>query len=526
MTSSFKNILLDNSISFDYPPDNCQSPSINQILTPIKSNTSQSISVMEKFIDDKYESIKKVKQTSNVLPKSSITFENQKSNYIQPQQFQFHTLLIDSLNNQIDSLKSEVHFLREEIREKNNIIKHLLKNNNFDLRSNESTKQPKSNNLKLLSNESISNTNYQPINNNTNRMLNELNKTNDNIKEVSQTLINFDDRICKTIDRDISLIKNNDKYNDNSKDNSNISNNPFLYSECDPDEHLSPTNPPILNDTSNITHRKQKNLGSRTIINDKDVDMNDKDIDSSNKDIVNNDKDLYFVKTNAMKDKIGHSNSDLNDLNKTNSTNDENGNSDMKIHKNKRKEYCPEKEEKKDKPLDKEKEAEKKAIYIIGDSIIKELKGYELAKFIKYRKKVKIRSHPSGEISCLNDHIQPILRGHDTEHVVLHIGTNDLRYEKIPVQICHEIIDLAIKVRDKNIKVSISGIVQRNDGLNEKVLLVNDVLKKICESVDIEYINNVNIRPDVHLNRSKLHLNKKGNNILTSNIRSFLTKLF
>ena len=118
MISSFKNILLDNSISFDNPPDNCQSPSINQILTPIKSNTPQSISVMEKFIDDKYESIKKVKQTSNVLPESSITFENQKSNYIQPQQFQFHTLLIDYLNNQIDSLKSEVHFLREEIREK------------------------------------------------------------------------------------------------------------------------------------------------------------------------------------------------------------------------------------------------------------------------------------------------------------------------------------------------------------------------------------------------------------------------
>ena len=168
-------------------------------------------------------------------------------------------------------------------------------------------------------------------------MLNELNKTIDNIKEVSQTLINFDERICKTIDRDVSLIKNNDKYNDNSKDNSNISNNPFLYSECDPDEHLSPTNPPILNNTSNITHRKQKILGSRKIINDKDVDMNDKDIDNSNKDIVNNDKDIDFVKTNAINGKIGHSNSDLNDLNKTNSTNHKNGNSDMKINKNKRK---------------------------------------------------------------------------------------------------------------------------------------------------------------------------------------------
>lgn len=520
MTSSFKNILLDNSFSFDYPPDNCQSLSINQILTPIKSNTPRSISVMERFIDDKFESIKKVKQTSNVSPKPAVTFENQTSNYIQPQQF--HTLLIDSLNNQIDTLKSEVHFLREEIREKNNIIKHLLKNNNFELQSNKSTKQPKSNNLELLSNESISDTNYQPIINNTNKILNELNKTTQNIKEVPQTLINFDYSISKTTDSDDSLIKNND----NNRDNSNISNNPFLNSECYPDEHLSSTNPPILNNNSNITHRKQRTLRSRNIINDKDVNMIDKDIDNSNKDTVNNDNDTDFIKSNAMNSKTGHSNSDLNDLNKSNSNNYENSKSDMKIDKNKRKENCPEKKEKKEKHLDKGRESEKKAIYIIGDSIIKELKGYELAKFIKHRKKVKIRSHPSGEISCLNDHIQPILRSNDAEHVVLHIGTNDLKYEKTPVQICHEIIDLATKVRDKNIKVSISGIVQRNDGLNEKVLLVNDILKKICESVDIKFINNANIRPDVHLNQSNLHLNRKGNNILISNIRSFLTKLF
>ena len=43
-----------------------------------------------------------------------------------------------------------------------------------------------------------------------------------------------------------------------------------------------------------------------------------------------------------------------------------------------------------------------------------------------------MRSHPSGEISCLNDHIQPILRSHDAEHVVLDIGTNDLKKRKDP----------------------------------------------------------------------------------------------
>ena len=98
--------------------------------------------------------------------------------------------------------------------------------------------------------------------------------------------------------------------------------------------------------------------------------------------------------------------------------------------------------------------------------------------------------------------------------------------KKPPLKISHEIIELATKIRDKNIKVSISGIIQRNDELNEKVLLVNEVLKKICESIDIPFINNINIRPDVHLNQSKLHLNRKGNNILISNIRLFLAKSF
>ena len=62
---------------------------------------------------------------------------------------------------------------------------------------------------------------------------------------------------------------------------------------------------------------------------------------------------------------------------------------------------------------------------------------------------------------------------------------------------------------------------QRNDHLNNKVLLVNESLKKICESVGIPFVNNGNIRPGLHLNASKVHLNRKGNNIFINNIRKF-----
>ena len=59
--------------------------------------------------------------------------------------------------------------------------------------------------------------------------------------------------------------------------------------------------------------------------------------------------------------------------------------------------------------------------------MVKELKGYELAKCIKHRKQAKVRTHPSAKIRCLNDHAQPIIRNNDAEHVILHIGTNDLK---------------------------------------------------------------------------------------------------
>ena len=87
-------------------------------------------------------------------------------------------------------------------------------------------------------------------------------------------------------------------------------------------------------------------------------------------------------------------------------------------------------------------------------------------------------------------------------------------------------MDLAHSIKNKNINVSVSGLIQRNDFLNEKVLAVNGSLKNVCDSTDIRFIDNGNIRPDIHLNASKLHLNKRGNTIFISNIRNFLYQLF
>ena len=67
------------------------------------------------------------------------------------------------------------------------------------------------------------------------------------------------------------------------------------------------------------------------------------------------------------------------------------------------------------------------------------------------------------------------------------------------IQICQEIINLAYAAGDKNVKVSISSLTQRNDDLNDKVMLVNDALAKTCKSIDMVFT----------AHKNKLHLNKK-----------------
>ena len=111
------------------------------------------------------------------------------------------------------------------------------------------------------------------------------------------------------------------------------------------------------------------------------------------------------------------------------------------------------------------------------------------------------------------------------DHIILHTVSNDLSSDKTPGQICHDIFNLAASVKNKDIKVAISEIVERNDALNKKVVLVNEYLSKICKTIGLLNIKHHYITPDFHLNQSKLHLNKNGNTIFVSNNRRFLKNL-
>ena len=124
---------------------------------------------------------------------------------------------------------------------------------------------------------------------------------------------------------------------------------------------------------------------------------------------------------------------------------------------------------------------------------------------------VHVRSFSGAKVRCMEDYCKPCVRENDPDHIILHVGTNELNFEKSAEMCGKEIMDLAKSLITDKRTVSVSGIIPRNDEWNNKGSEVNNYLKRMCEESGMAFIDYVqHINPRKHLNRSKLHLNEKG----------------
>ena len=157
----------------------------------------------------------------------------------------------------------------------------------------------------------------------------------------------------------------------------------------------------------------------------------------------------------------------------------------------------------------------KRSVTVIGDSIVKEMKPYKMRQRLENNEKIFIKTFAGATTSCMKDYVRPSLR-YNPDAILLHCGTNDLRSDKSACEIAGEIINLAKDMKSTENDVIISGIVVRNDSLNDKGLEVNTIIKTKCTENSFVFCDNSNISGN-HLNASGLHLNSKGTIALTNN---------
>ena len=86
--------------------------------------------------------------------------------------------------------------------------------------------------------------------------------------------------------------------------------------------------------------------------------------------------------------------------------------------------------------------------------------------------------------------------------------------EKDHGKVAENILELDHLSKTDNNTVMLSGIVPGNNNLNDDVIKVNKILRETCYKRNIAFKDNENINARYNCNQSKLHLNKRGTNLL------------
>ena len=165
---------------------------------------------------------------------------------------------------------------------------------------------------------------------------------------------------------------------------------------------------------------------------------------------------------------------------------------------------------------DKKKSVEKKRyVAIVGDSIVKEVKGHLLS---TKKETVVVKTFSGATIQQMYDYVNPTLEM-EPDQIVIHVGTNNLKKCEDNQEVAKDIIDLALHCHQKNsVPIVVSSLTHRDDKYKDRIGPINEELKISCEERNIGFIDNSNINK-YHLNRSKLHLNAKGSAILAKNFK-------
>ena len=141
--------------------------------------------------------------------------------------------------------------------------------------------------------------------------------------------------------------------------------------------------------------------------------------------------------------------------------------------------------------------------------MIKDLIGSKMSS----SRSVSVKSFSEAKTSDMKHYIVPTLS-------TLHIGTNDIIHSSAQqiIQNINEIGDI-ISEASSETKVTISNIIKRSDNvnLNQKINECNVEIASLVSQKGWSLIDNSNL-DSACLNRSGLHLNKKGIFSLASNI--------
>ena len=171
---------------------------------------------------------------------------------------------------------------------------------------------------------------------------------------------------------------------------------------------------------------------------------------------------------------------------------------------------------------DKKVKSKRGEIIVCGDSILNNIVGNGLS---NKNAKVSVKNFPGANSDDMLHHIQPIIK-RKPDHIILHIGTNDITSGCNTGENLEEIRKL-IHDQSPSTQLIISEVLIREDGKDKKMMLekvkrINMIIGKFCEKYNLHLILHENVTSKM-LSSRKLHLNGTGISCFAQNLKNFIS---
>ena len=156
--------------------------------------------------------------------------------------------------------------------------------------------------------------------------------------------------------------------------------------------------------------------------------------------------------------------------------------------------------------------------------MVSHIKGWDLSAKLGYRHNISVRNFPGATVGSMKDSAKRCTHEENPDHIILRFGANDLISDNSQEQVGKSIVDLAKNLFHDNRRVTVSGIIPRNDEWNNKAELVNNHLKEMCKSANIDFVDNSKIfNPK---NRLNLYLNDKESYKLSNILVNYISSIY
>ena len=78
---------------------------------------------------------------------------------------------------------------------------------------------------------------------------------------------------------------------------------------------------------------------------------------------------------------------------------------------------------------------EKEKVFVLVDSMVKHIQGWDITKKVVNKHKVYIRKFAGSEVICINDYVKTCIRENNPDQIIFRVGTNDIPTSKDPLAI-------------------------------------------------------------------------------------------